>query len=192
MSSKIRFIVSAPDRSQWPRDGKPEVVFVGRSNCGKSSLLNKLWSFKVAFVSSTPGRTSLLNFYAVNEKYRIVDSPGYGFAKVADTKIGFQAIREYLNERDNLRGAVLIMDVRRSWGDEEEVLKDYFNAQGISWVLVLNKIDKLNRSALQKQIKTIGEEAEAPELRAVSTLKGDGTQDLEKYIYSHFVKGKKR
>ena len=127
---------------------------VGRSNAGKSSFINALVGQKIAKVSQTPGKTRLLNFFDLDDKVYMVDCPGYGFATGNRKEVlsWRQMLETYLTERQSLQGVMVIMDIRRDWQDEEEMLKDWFKTHGIPWALILNKSDKLSRSqVLQRQ-----------------------------------------
>jgi len=127
------FIKSAVHERDFPKERLPEVAFVGRSNSGKSSLINTLVNRKgLAKTSSTPGRTRLVNFFRINNKLTFVDLPGYGYAKVPGSmKSEWQPMIEgYLTDRDNLKGVVLIMDIRRPPEEEEELLIEFLNSLG--------------------------------------------------------------
>ena len=119
------FIKSATELSQCPIDSLKEVVFLGRSNAGKSSLINSLLNRKaLAKVSNTPGKTRLMNFFLINQAYRFVDLPGYGFAKRSpgELEMWAQFIEEYLLNRENLVGLILVKDIRRKWSTDEQLI----------------------------------------------------------------------
>jgi len=152
------FITSAVKPSQYPPAVLPEVAFAGRSNVGKSSLINTLVNRKrLVKTSSTPGRTQLINFFNINERFSFVDIPGYGYAKVpaAVKKKWGPMIETYITTRKTLKGVVLIMDLRRIPGPEEMNMLDWLNHHGIPSVPVLTKSDKLSKTRQQKQLKEI-------------------------------------
>lgn len=143
------FIKSAAKASHYPPARLPEIVFSGRSNVGKSSLINTLVNRKrLAKTSSTPGRTQLINFFEINAELVFVDIPGFGYAKVPEAvrRSWAPMIETYLATRRTLKGLILIIDSRRTPGPEESVLVDWVNRHHITTVLVLTKIDKLTRS----------------------------------------------
>lgn len=143
------FIKSAANSSHYPPARLPEIVFAGRSNVGKSSLINSLVNRKrLAKTSSTPGRTQLINFFEINAELVFVDLPGFGYAKVPEAvrRSWAPMVETYLATRRTLRGLILIMDSRRTPGPEESALVDWLNRQQISTVMALTKIDKLSRS----------------------------------------------
>lgn len=143
------FIKSAVKPSQYPAEELPEIAFVGRSNVGKSSLINTLVNRKrLVKTSSTPGRTQLINFFNINKVFTFVDLPGYGYAKVPESvkKSWGPMVETYLSKRKTLKGVVLIMDVRRSPGLEELHFIDWLNYYSIQSILVLTKTDKLSKS----------------------------------------------
>ena len=143
------FIKSAAKASHYPPARLPEIVFAGRSNVGKSSLINSLVNRKrLAKTSSTPGRTQLINFFEINAELVFVDIPGFGYAKVPEAvrRSWAPMIETYLATRRTLKGLVLIMDSRRTPGSEESALVDWLNRHQIAAVMVLTKIDKLPRS----------------------------------------------
>jgi len=147
------FIKSAVKPSQYPPAVLPEIAFAGRSNVGKSSLINTLLNRKrLVKTSSTPGRTQLINFFLINEKFSFVDLPGYGYAKVPASiqKTWGPMIETYLTSRKTFKGIVLIMDIRRMPGKYELDLKDWLYHYNISAILILTKADKLSKT---KQIK---------------------------------------
>lgn len=152
------FVTSAVKPSQYPPAVLPEIAFAGRSNVGKSSLINTLINRKrLVKTSSTPGRTQLINFFNINEKFSFVDIPGYGYAKVPASvkKKWGPMIETYITTRKTLKGVVLIMDLRRTPGPEEMNMLDWLNHHGIPSVPVLTKSDKLSKTRQQKQLKEI-------------------------------------
>ena len=142
------FLTAAVKPPGYPPEGPPELAFAGRSNVGKSSLINKLLGRKkLVRVSSTPGRTQEINFFALNEdEVRLVDLPGYGFAKVSKkVRAGWRTMVEsYLSSRGMLRGVVVILDIRREPKDEDLMLLDYLKAHGIPIIIAVTKADKLS------------------------------------------------
>jgi len=148
------FITSAAQPSQYPTADLPEIAFSGRSNVGKSRLINILVNRKnLVKTSSTPGRTQLINFFKINGKLTFVDLPGYGYARVppAVKKKWGPMIETYLSGRKNLKGVVVIMDIRRIPRDEEHNLIAWLNHHSIERILVLTKADKLSKTKQQKQ-----------------------------------------
>lgn len=147
------FITSAVKPSQYPSTVLPEIAFSGRSNVGKSSLINTLLNRKrLVKTSSTPGRTQLINFFLINSDFYFVDLPGYGYAKVPASvqKKWGPMIETYLLTRETLKGVVLIIDIRRTPGIEELEFIAWRSRFGIPPILVLTKTDKLSKT---KQIK---------------------------------------
>jgi GTP-binding protein len=148
------FVTSATKPSQYPTAFMPEIAFAGRSNVGKSSLINRLINRKhLVKTSATPGRTRLVNFFVVNRAIAFVDLPGYGYAKVplAVKKTWGPMIETYLTTRETLKGVVLIMDIRRIPKQEEKTFIGWLNHYGIPGILVLTKTDKLSKSEQSKQ-----------------------------------------
>jgi GTP-binding protein len=139
---------SALDPGEFPPAEWQEVALLGRSNAGKSSLLNALLGHKVAHISSTPGRTQRINFFYVDHWY-LVDLPGFGYAKVPlEVRQGFsRAVDQYLNTRQALTAAILIQDVRRDPEDEELMVRDWAASRNLLLVVVANKADKLSARA---------------------------------------------
>ena len=148
------FVTSATRPSQYPPAALPEVAFAGRSNVGKSSLINTLVNRKhLVKTSSTPGRTQLINFFDVNDNLTFVDLPGYGYARVPVSvrKKWGPMIETYLSTRKTLKGVVVIMDIRRQPREEEQSLINWLNHFSIAKILVLTKADKLSKTKLMKQ-----------------------------------------
>ena len=145
----VEFIKSAVKPSDYPPAALPEIVFAGRSNVGKSSLINTLVNRKrIARTSSTPGRTQLINFFEINGSLVFVDIPGYGYAKVPDKvrKNWAPMIETYLSTRATLKGLVLIIDIRRNPAPVETAFVEWLNHRQIPTIVVLTKADKLSRS----------------------------------------------
>jgi GTP-binding protein len=148
------FVTSAVKPAQYPPIKYPEMAFAGRSNVGKSSLINTLVNRKrLVKTSSTPGRTQLINFFDINDLITFVDLPGYGYAKVPATvrKKWGPMIETYLSGRKALKGVVVIMDIRRTPREEEHNLIAWLEHYAISRILVLTKADKLSKTKQNQQ-----------------------------------------
>lgn len=150
----VEFIKSATKPSQYPDYEHPEIAFAGRSNVGKSSLINTLIQRKnMVKTSSRPGCTQLINFFLVNENRSFVDLPGYGYAKVSK-KIRAQwqpMIDQYLSSRQNLLGLILLLDIRRDPGDEELDMAAWLEENQMPFLIVLTKADKLSKTKQKKR-----------------------------------------
>lgn len=182
---KAYFLLSAADVKQLPPDEGIEVAIVGRSNAGKSSVLNTLTnSKKLARVSKTPGRTQLINTFVLDDNRRLIDLPGYGFAKApAAAKAQWEkAIDKYMNTRNSLKGIILIMDARHPLKELDRALLDFAGHRGIPVHILLNKADKLSRGAMSKTLlETKGALSEYPNsvtIQSFSALKSTGLQEL--------------
>jgi len=182
-----KFICSAVTPEHYPPADLPEVAFAGRSNVGKSSLINKILNRKkLVRTSKTPGRTQLLNFFEINEIYRFVDLPGYGYAKVpAEVQKRWRPMVEtYLTSRSNMRGMVLLLDIRREPSKEDLNLWHWLQTKSIEVVKVTTKADKLSRNKRNKQIaaiaKTLGCKKE--ELIEFSAITGEGRHEIWKEL----------
>jgi GTP-binding protein len=152
------FITSAIKPHQYPPADLPEIAFAGRSNVGKSSLINKLVNRRrLVKTSGTPGRTQLLNFFLINQAFRFVDLPGYGYARVpAGVRRQWgPMIETYLTQRRCLRGLILIVDIRRTPGVEEEDLLHWLDHHGIACRVVATKADKLSRNRQVRPVRQI-------------------------------------
>lgn len=144
------FLCSADRLARCPADEEPEVAFVGRSNAGKSSALNRLsGQRRLARASKTPGRTRLINFFAVTGGGRLVDLPGYGYAQAPKSRrqAWGLAVDDYLNRRVNLRGVVLVMDIRHPLREADHDMIAWSESRAVPVLALLNKADKLKRHA---------------------------------------------
>ena len=182
-AQECEFVMGVRTEADLPLAELPEVAFAGRSNVGKSSLLNRLLGRrKLARVSRTPGRTREINFFLIDKKISFVDLPGYGYARVEKQKrdVWDRSIGGYFSSRRNLRGVILLLDLRRGVTDLDRALMQLLAEQGISYLPVATKIDKLRsnpkRQALKELTKTIETSPGFPILPIVpvSALSGDG------------------
>lgn len=155
---KIELDQVAGFKDQWPNDHFKEIAFVGRSNVGKSSFINSFSGRKaIAKTSSKPGKTRTINFYKVNDKFRLVDLPGYGFARVskAEKKKWDKLINEYLHERENLKEVFLIVDIRHKPTKQDKQMYDWIRESGFMGFVIATKFDKIKRGQIQKHIKEV-------------------------------------
>jgi GTP-binding protein len=177
------FIKGAVYPDQYPPGSLPEIAFVGRSNVGKSSLINVLVQRKnLVRTSSTPGRTQCINFFEVNGQLMLVDLPGYGFARVPlDVKKQWAPmIEKYLTIRDNLRGVVLILDIRRDPCAEDVRLLNWLREFSIPPILVITKCDKVSKNEKARQTALIARSLGVPkdELSFFSALSREGKDGI--------------
>jgi GTP-binding protein len=178
-----KFVCSAVTPEQYPPDDLPEVAFAGRSNVGKSSLINKILNRKkLVRTSKTPGRTQLLNFFEINELWRFVDFPGYGYAKVPKEvqKRWRPMVENYLTTRVNLRGMVWLLDIRREVSKEDLTLWDWLRTKQLTVIVVITKADKLSKNKRNKQAASIAKSLgmKARELIQFSAISGEGKEEL--------------
>jgi len=177
---KAEFVKSVPKADGLPEDGRPLVAFVGRSNVGKSSLINALVQRKgLSHVSSTPGRTQFLNLFNINDRFTLVDLPGYGYAKVGKAKReGFaQLIHDFLATSENIRLVVVIVDARVGLTDLDREMLDMLAGLKLPTVVVANKTDKLSRTESMATVQAIGREFNAL-IIPYSSLTGVGRGQL--------------
>ena len=145
-------------REQWPSEDLPELAFVGRSNVGQSSFINSfLGRKKLAKTSSVPGKTRTINFYRINDKFRLVDLPGYGYAKVSKKEKAKwdKLINEYLHQREALREVFLLVDIRHEPTALDKQMYDWIRETGFTGFVIATKFDKIKKSQIQKHIKQI-------------------------------------
>ena len=144
--------------STLPENTLPEIAFAGKSNVGKSSLINGLMNRKsFARTSATPGKTQPINFYNINQELYLVDLPGYGYAKVSEQekKKWGQMIERYLHQSKQLRAVFLLIDIRHAPSANDKMMYDWILSQGYHPIIIATKLDKLKRSQVQKQIKVV-------------------------------------
>ena len=190
---KADFLISCAKLSQLPPDEGVEVAFVGRSNAGKSSVLNQLTqNKKLARVSKTPGRTRLINIFTLSTTQRLVDLPGYGYAKVSnDIKVQWQkTLGDYLRSRDCLRGLVLVMDIRHPLTEFDTNLLNWADECGLDVHILLNKADKLSKNVIKNTLfkveKALRPVSHTVTLQAFSAMKGEGVEDLREHLDTWF------
>jgi GTP-binding protein len=178
-SLKAEFVVSSGKPETFPTDRMPEIAFLGRSNVGKSSLINALTGLKkLAFTSNTPGRTQTINFYRIDGVFYFVDLPGYGYARVP---AGFAEqwkilIEHYLENRETLKLSCLILDARRGWMDKDLDLKRWLEYHGRPYLVVATKTDKLNQSEQEHGLRAIRKEGVEP--LPFSAISGRGVREI--------------
>lgn len=155
---KAELVISAPDKKSWPDTDLPEVVLAGRSNVGKSSFINTMCGRKkLAYVGNSPGKTRLLNFFNLDDKYMFVDVPGYGYAKISKTqllKFG-QMMEDYFSQRKQKKGMVLLVDARHKPTEDDITMMEFARYYEISICVVATKMDKVKPSQKHKQLKEI-------------------------------------
>ncbi|NLJ33565.1 MAG: YihA family ribosome biogenesis GTP-binding protein [Firmicutes bacterium] len=182
--NKVEFAISAASPQQFPQDGLPEVAFVGRSNVGKSSLLNNLVRRKdLARVSRTPGKTRLINFFRLNDCCYFVDLPGYGYAKVpkALQKKWARLLENYLQKRGELVGVVLLVDLRHPPTADDCQMYEYLVAFQMPVIVVGTKADKISRGRLRQQENQVAQVLNlAPQIPLLShsSQSGLGREEL--------------
>lgn len=191
---KATFLISAAKLEQLPEDEGIEVAFVGRSNAGKSSVLNQLTNnSKLARVSKTPGRTQLINIFTLDEDRRLVDLPGYGYAKVPPAvKAAWQkTLGNYLLERECLRGVILVMDIRHPLTEFDTNMLHWAEQSNLSVHILLNKSDKLNFGAVKKtqlEVEKYLKQFQTPmSCQAFSALKKVGDKELKDLLNTWYA-----
>jgi len=180
----VEFIGGMAEKHGWRPDSTlPEVAFAGRSNVGKSSLLNCLIRRKsFARVSRTPGRTREINFFRINNGFVLVDLPGYGYARISkEQKAAWKPLIEsYLRRTSNLRGIVLLLDIRREPSDDDRAMLDFLAEVEVPTLIALTKTDKLSKSAARQRAAEIARELalESEQVIPFSSHSGEGRVEL--------------
>ncbi|WP_124057418.1 ribosome biogenesis GTP-binding protein YihA/YsxC [Vaginisenegalia massiliensis] len=190
---QAEIVVSAVSPSQYPQDSIPEIALAGRSNVGKSSFINRMINRKgLARTSSQPGKTQTLNFYAINNHFRFVDVPGYGYARVSkkDRAKWGAMIEHYLLNRENVRLLLLLMDFRHEPTELDRAMKDFADEADLPYAIVLTKVDKIKRSQWNKHLSIYKKALDLPTTDALfmfSAEDGYGSQEIWEIIESQLA-----
>ncbi len=188
--NSVTFVGSFPSESKCPESNKPEYAFIGRSNVGKSSLINHLCDRKeIAKVSSTPGKTQLINFFEINESWHLVDLPGYGYAKSSKKKRAQweKMIFHYLSARVQLKCAFVLMDSRIPLQEIDRNFINWLGETHVPFVFVFTKSDGIKKAEMNKNIKNIKEKlleewTELPQSFITSSVKSRGKEEILEFI----------
>lgn len=190
--NKAELVVSAPDKKSWPDTKLPEIVLAGRSNVGKSSFINAMCNRKkLAYVGNTPGKTRLLNFFNLDDKYMFVDVPGYGYANISKKQLLLfgQMMEDYFSERKQKKGVVILVDSRHKPTDDDYTMLDFARYYEIPVAIVATKIDKLPSTKLMNQLKMIRRELDLKDnepLFPFSAENRTGMEEVWKYLIPIF------
>ena len=197
MNVDCKFLVAAADRAQFPAPNMPEIAFLGRSNVGKSSLLNSLVGTRIAHVSSTPGRTRTINFFdiflrskSVAPDLRFVDLPGYGYARVSKsiTAEWPKFINPYLQRRENLSACIVLVDSNVPPQVSDLQLLEFLRAAGRDFLVVATKSDRLSGNKLKRSLNILGTKLGVQSILPYSAETGSGREELWKAIKEHTSK----
>lgn len=188
--NKAQFVISNTDINLCPKDGKPEYAFIGRSNVGKSSLINMLTDRnKLAKISGRPGKTQLINHFIINDEWYLVDLPGYGYAKTSKTNRAKweKFISEYLTKREELLNVFVLLDSRLEPQKIDMEFMNWCGEKGIAFSMVFTKIDKLSSTSLQKNLAKYKKEMlkyweELPPVFTSSSTSKFGREKILNYI----------
>ncbi len=185
----IRYLSSVVKLEDLPSDNKPEIVFVGRSNVGKSTFINTLCGSAVAKTSSQPGKTQTLNFYEVGEFYRFVDMPGFGYAKVSqkDRKKWANMIEGFISIRSNIRGFISFLDIRRDFTEVEEAHLKWLKTFSDNVAIALTKGDKLSFSQQKSKQLKISKKTNM-ECFVLNKNKQQSCVKLERFLFNECIK----
>jgi len=181
---KAEFMISAVKPQQYPEGSRPELAVSGRSNVGKSSLINKLVNRKaLAKVGKTPGKTQTINFFNINDEWYLVDLPGYGYAKVAqETRMQWgKMMQTYFRLRENLKGVIQLVDIRHQPTEEDRMMMEMLKVNNIPVLVVATKADKIARGQRPKYLKIIAESFKMSDWKTIipfSSEDGTGLQEL--------------
>ena len=183
--TKAEFVKSAFKEDDWPKDSQPEVAFLGRSNVGKSSLINSLLSVRgLARTSSTPGRTQSLNFFSVNDKFKFVDLPGFGYARVPKNikSTWGEMATAYLAKRRQLVLSIHIVDSRHEPTKQDLQLHEWLEQSSKPRLIVATKSDKLSHNELRRNLQHIARVLDDDSVMAYSAKSGRGRDELWRAI----------
>lgn len=185
-----RFLISSPNFKKCPAPDKPEYAFIGRSNVGKSSLINMIvGKKKLAKISSTPGKTQLINHFIINESWYLVDLPGYGYAKIAKTKRQEwkKLINDYILNRENLMCLFLLIDSRLPPQKNDLSFIEFLGSSSIPFIILFTKTDKIKPKQIELNLNTYKEELKktwdtVPEFIISSTINKNGRDEILNFI----------
>jgi len=187
--NNARFEITAVTPGQYPEGGLPEIAFVGRSNVGKSSIINALLNRnKLARVASTPGKTREINFYNIDNRLRFVDLPGYGYASVSKVKKASwgEVIETYLNTRSELKMLILLVDIRHTPTSDDVLMHNWIQNSTLPYIVVATKADKISRSQLAAKLKDIRSTLKVSDniqLIPFSSISKQGRNEIWEKIY---------
>jgi len=182
ISKKAEFLISAVNKDQYPDMGLPEIAFAGKSNVGKSSMINALLNRRnLARVSSEPGKTQTLNFYNINDEFNFVDLPGYGYAKVSKAEQAKWAdmIETFLHGRKELKEVILLVDMRHEPGKNDLMMYDWIRSFGFTGYIIATKTDKLSRSQQIKSMDVIKKTMQVKDTGLIYPFSSTSKQGLE-------------
>lgn len=185
--NNVRFLTSVFDLDNAPEHILPEIVFAGRSNVGKSSMINKLLNRKnFARISATPGKTASINYFVIDESLYFADLPGYGYAKVSEKEKNrwSSLIEAYFNSSRQITLVLLLVDVRHTPSEFDYVMRDFLDSAGLPYIIVLTKCDKLSNNQLKARLDEIRKELDCEESRLLpfSSVNGKGKEELIKIL----------
>ena len=188
--AKMTFLKSAVKMKDYPEGNMKEVAFAGRSNAGKSSLINVWAKEKIAKVSQSPGKTRLLNFFSMGDSYIIVDMPGYGYASRGGEELltWRKMVQNYLKQRPQLAGLVLLMDMARDWSEDEELLSQFVMNHDLPVAVGLTKSDKFSKGDIAKAIARIKKQSRLEDVFALSSQTRAGCAEFEEFIFRNWIK----
>lgn len=185
---KAEYLTSAVDSKGYPEGTEPEIALAGRSNVGKSSLINKFINRKnLARTGNTPGKTQMLNFYRINDAWTFVDLPGYGYAKVSKEKKANwgKMMQEYFSRRENLRAVIQVVDIRHEPSVEDQEMHAFLRTRGLPVLVVATKADKISKGQWGKHLSQIAKSLEIPDWHLIvpySAETGLGVEELHKAV----------
>lgn len=191
--TKAEMIITAGLSSQFPVHDMPEIAFAGKSNVGKSSLLNAMLNRKaLARTSSQPGKTQTINFYNVQDTYMFVDLPGYGYAKVSEKeKIQWgKLIERYLHSSKQLKAVFLLIDIRHDPSANDKMMYEWIVSQGYNPIIIATKLDKLKRSQVAKHVKMIKQGLDlvpGTQIIPFSSVSKQGREEIWELVEKNFL-----
>lgn len=174
IKSDLHAIAALP--KQYPQDDLPEIAFAGRSNVGKSSFINSMINrTNLARTSGKPGKTRTINFYIINDSFRLVDLPGYGYAQVSmsERKKWGDIIEKYLRNRENLKEVVLIVDIRHEPTSQDVMMYNWIKSFGYKGLVIATKADKISKGNWQKNLKIIREKLDIKDINLITPYSSD-------------------